>query len=234
MNTKSLLIIGAIIIVIASISALLLIVNSVDIGIGQKYQYKFWPQQVRLEGDVLVERVFFSHSNDYGKTFSDPRDMSMTHFYAHEPKMIVMHDDVILVWRDEVESDDIPTLSFAKSTDFGETFEKKRLFFGARPDVVYYDETLYLTFVGLELQKIWYSESNDRGETFSEPKLIFEVDWELSPYEDRPIPTLEVDADKVRITWRMQNEDDQFTVWNAIDAGKDGSFEVTNFIDNSG
>ena len=221
-------------IIIVIVVVVLIIGINTEMHFGQKYQYKFWPEQIRLEGDVQVQRVFFSHSNDYGKTFSEPRDMSMTHFYAHEPKMIVMHDDVILVWRDEVESDDIPTLSFAKSTDFGETFEKKRLFFGARPDIAYYDETLYLTFVGLELQEIWYSESNDRGETFSEPKLIFEVDWELSPYEDRPMPTLEVDADKVSITWRMQNEDDQFTVWTAIDTGKDGSFEVTSFIDNSG
>jgi len=32
--------------------------------------------------------------------------MSMTEDYAHEPKMITMYDDVILVWRDEVEDDD--------------------------------------------------------------------------------------------------------------------------------
>jgi hypothetical protein len=32
----------------------------------------------------------------------------------------------------------------------------------------------------------------------------------------------------------MENEDNQFTIWNAIDNDKDGSFEVTSFIDNSG
>lgn len=231
MKTKHLLIV-AVVIGVISISALWLIVNSVDIGIGKKHQYKFWLQEVRLEGDVLVNRVFFSHSNDYGKTFSAPRDMSMTEWYAHEPKMIVMFDDVILVWRDEVE--DLPTLSFAKSIDFGETFEKKRLFYGARPDIVHYGETLYLTYVDLSLQKVLFSKSNDRGEIFSEPKLIFEVDWELSPYDDRPIPTIEVDADKVMITWRMQNEDDQYAIWKAIDYGKDDSFEVTSFIENIG
>ena len=79
-----------------------------------------------------------------------------------------------------------------------------------------------------------FSKSNDRGETFSEPELIFEVDWELSPYEDRPTPTLEVDADNVMIIWRMQNQDDQYAIWKAIDYGKDDSFDVTSFIENIG
>ncbi|MCE9653565.1 MAG: glycoside hydrolase [Nitrosarchaeum sp.] len=221
----------SIIVVIAM--AILIVGVSTQMQSGQKHQYKFWPQEIKLEGDVNVQRVFFSHSSDYGITFSEPRDMSMTNFYAHEPKMIVMHDDVVLVWRDEVESDDIPTLSFAKSTDFGETFEKKRLFFGARPDIIYYDQTLYLTFAGLDLKHIWYSESQDGGETFSEPKLIFEVDWDLSPYEDRPTPTIEANADEIKITWRMQDKNNQNTIWNAVDKGKDGSFEITSFIDNS-
>ncbi|MEM4253613.1 MAG: hypothetical protein QXE84_08830, partial [Candidatus Nitrosotenuis sp.] len=103
---------------------------------GQEHQYKFWAQQIRLEDDVQVQRVFFSHSKDYGKTFS-------------------------------------------------------------------------------------------------EPQLIFEVDWDLSPYEDRPTPILEVDADKVTITWKMRNESDQDSIWKAVDYGKDGNFEVTNYLENN-
>jgi hypothetical protein len=214
------------------VAAVLIIGTSTEMQFGQKHQYKFWQQDLEFEDNRWFSRVLFSYSHDYGNSFSHPQDLSMTEQNAHEPKMIVMFDDVILVWRDEIE--DLPTLSFAKSTDFGETFEKKRLFDGARPDIVHFGETLYLTYAGLDLRQIWYSKSNDGGETFSEPKLIFEVDWELSPYEDRPTPTLEVDADNVMITWRIQNEDDQYAIWKAVDYGKDDSFDITNVIENTG
>jgi hypothetical protein len=223
-----LLIVGVIVIGVIGISVVLLIGTSVDTGTGQKYQYKFWPATIQISLNTH-NRVFFSHSNDYGQTFSEPRDMTSV-LNAHEPKMIVMDDDVILVWRDEIE--DEPTLSFAKSTDFGETFEIKRLFYGGRADIVHYGETLYLTYADTSLLKIWYSKSNDRGETFSEPKLIFEVDWKLSPYEGRPTPTLAVDADNVMITWGMKNKDKQYAIWNAIDYGKDDSFDVKEFLEN--
>ena len=194
-------------IIVAVAVAVLIIGTSTEIQLGQKNQYKFWVQEIKLEGDNLVTRVFFSHSNDYGQTFSEPRDMSMTEDYAHEPKMITMYDDVILVWRDEVEDDTIPNLSFAKSIDFGETFEKKRLDYGARPDIVHYDEILYLTWVDLENRRVLYSTSDDRGETFVEPTVIFAPQGEFSPYADKPTPKLAIDDGTVKISWSMLGED---------------------------
>ncbi|TAK24502.1 MAG: exo-alpha-sialidase [Nitrosarchaeum sp.] len=225
MKTRLLIIIGIIVIGIVSTWA---ITTFVDIGMDQKYQYRFWQKNIEFENDIYYLRVLFSRSDDYGKTFSEPIDMSMTNLNAHEPKIILMSKEVILVWRDEVY--DIPTLSFAKSTDLGETFEKKRLFYGARPDIKHYGETLYLTYIDLESRgEVWYSKSNDRGETFSEPKLIFKVDWQLDPYNEGAIPIIDVDADNVTITWKMYDKDWQYTVWKAVDYGKDGTFEVTSF-----
>ncbi len=195
---------------------------------GDQHQYRFWEEQLEFENNVHYNRVLFSYSNDYGATFSEPKDMNMTSQHAHEPKMIVMNGDVILVWRDEVPLG-TPNLSFAKSTDFGKTFDKKRLFVGARPDIKYFGDTLHLTFVGPGWS-VLYSKSSNSGETFSEPKLIFEIDWELNPYEPRPTPTLDVDADKVVITWSMNDRDGQETTWIAIDEGKDGSFDVSKSV----
>ncbi|MCA9826938.1 MAG: exo-alpha-sialidase [Nitrosopumilus sp.] len=176
---------------------------------GPKNQYKFWQEELDFGNGMWHTRALFSYSHDYGKTFSAPSDMSMTNENAHEPKMIVMDDDVILVWRDEVEDDSIPNISFAKSTDFGETFEKKRVFHGARPDIKQYDDVLYLTWAGPDLRQIWYSVSTDKGETFSEPSLIFAINWELSPYDERPTPTLDVYSDGVVVSWKMRNPDDK-------------------------
>lgn len=200
---------------------------------GHKNQYKFWQEELDFGNGIWYTRVLFSYSHDYGKTFSVPSDMSMTSENAHEPKMIVMNNDVILVWRDEVEDDSIQNISFAKSTDFGKTFEKKRIFYGARPDIKYYDDNLYVTWAGPDLKQIWYSISNDKGETFSEPHLIFEINWKLSPYDDRPTPFLDVDADKVIIVWKMYDKDDQYTLWTATASDKDGTFEISTSITES-
>ena len=197
------------------------------------YQYKFWQENLEFENDNWLNRVLFSYSHDFGRTFSEPIDMSMTKQHAHEPKMIVMDDDVILVWRDEVEHDNIENISFAKSTDFGETFEKKRIFHGARPDIKHHDDTLYLTWAGPDLRQIWYSDSNDRGETFSDPILLFEIDWELSPYEERPTPELKVYSDSVIVSWKMRNHEDggnTWILWKAIDQGKNKKFEISSII----
>ncbi len=198
-----------------------------------KYQYKFWQEDLEFENNKWFNRVLFSYSHDFGRTFSEPVDMSMTREHTHEPKMIVMGDDVILVWRDEVPMDNVENISFAKSTDFGKTFEKKRIFYGARPDIKHYDDILYLAWAGPGLRQIWYSDSSDKGETFSDPILLFEIDWELSPYEDRPTPELKVYSDSVTVSWKMQNYEDggsTWIVWNAIDQGKDRNFEITSFI----
>lgn len=200
---------------------------------GPKYQYKFWQENLEFENGSHFTRVLYSRSDDYGKTFSEPVDMSMTKENAHEPEMILMDGDVILVWRDEVPNDNVKNLSFAKSTDYGQTFEKKRIFNGARPSIVHYGDVLYLTWVGHDLKEIWYSDSYNRGETFSDPILLFEIDWDLSPYEERPTPEIRADDDSVTVSWKMRNMTSggsNWIVWNAVDQGKDRSFEVTSFI----
>lgn len=230
---KVFVIISIVAIGIAVIAAILW--NYVENEQSQKYQYRFWQKNVESNNNYL--RVLFSRSDDYGKTFSEPMDMSMTQLNAHEPKMIIMHDNVILVWRDEVPGSSV--LSFAKSMDHGKTFEKKHLpFEGMAPDIKYYDKTLYLTYweqywdhtdntIGYV---VWYSKSNDRGQTFSEPKVIFQTNWALTPFDQPPIPTIDVDADKTTITWRML-KDDKYWIWKATDYGKDDSFEITKDVD---
>lgn len=232
MKTRLLKIIG-IIAVIVFISA----VSSIDyFETGERHQYKFWQEELEFENGHWFTRVLFSYSDDYGKTFSEPVDMSMTQENAHEPKMIVMNGDVILVWRaEQPEYADQENILFAKSTDFGKTFETKPLFFGARPDIKYYDDTIYLTWSGNDLKEIWYSFSNDVGETFSKPVMLFKIDWELSPYEPRPTPLLDVDKDSVTVSWKMKNHEDgghTWINWNSTDDGKNGIFEIVTFVTN--
>ena len=230
-NTK----IPILLIVTITIS-LLIAANYSEENLEEKYQYKFWSGDPEPKDSRLYKGALFSYSHDYGETFSEPIDMSITKLYAHEPKMIVMDTDVILVWRDEIASESgshvLPGLTFAKSTDFGKNFEKKRIFWGGRPDIKHYDEVLYLTWAGKNFREIWYAYSGDRGETFSEPVLLFEIDWDLYPTEERPMPKIDVNKDSTIISWKMRNFDDkrEWIAWEAIDEGKGGTFEISSSI----
>ncbi|MDH3277149.1 MAG: glycoside hydrolase [Nitrosopumilus sp.] len=176
----------------------------------EKYQYKFWREEVPMENRSLIHRVFFSYSHDYGETFSEPKDVSMTEDSSAEPKMMVMGDDVILVWRDEVPLNSL--LSFAISHDFGKTFEKKRLFEGSFPDIVHKNDILYLTWVEFKPFKVFYTKSLDRGETFEEPILIFSPEYEYDPTLNSPKPKFLQDAEILKIKWDFISKDYEFII----------------------
>ncbi len=196
MQTRLLIIIGIIAISIG-VSGFLIS----DVGFGEKYQYKFGETTIKNEIDQQFDRVFFSYSHDYGTTFSESQDISMSkNTWTGEPKMILMDDDVILVWREEISP--LHTLSFAKSNDHGETLEKKYLWHGSRPDIIHYNDVLYLTWVDLETRQVFYTTSNNRGQTFGEHQVIFNPANEFSPYAQKPHPKFVQEDDTLKIIWR--------------------------------
>ena len=178
----------------------------------EKYRYKFWEDSAVMLEDRSspVHRVFFSYSHDYGETFSKPQDVSMTEGGAAEPKMIVFDNDVILVWRDELPGSSI--MSFAISHDFGETFEKKRLFKGSFPDIVHKNDILYLTWTEFNPFKVFYSKSFDRGKTFEASTLIFSPEYDWDPTLTPPIPKFSQDSGILKIKWNFILEDFEYVI----------------------
>ena len=167
---------------------------------GEKYQYKFGETTIKNEKDQQFDRVFFSYSHDFGVTFSEPEDISMSeNTWTGETKMILMGEDVILVWREEIPP--VHTLAFAKSNDFGKTLEKKYLWHGSRPDIIHYDDVLYLTWVDLETRQVFYTTSGDKGKTFGEHHVIFSPSNEFSPYAEKPHPKFFQEVDSIKIVW---------------------------------
>ena len=192
------------------IISFLQIVPNLDTNSHEKYQYKFWKEEVKRVNTHSLQRVFFSYSHDYGQTFSEPKDISMTESFAYYPKMIVFDDDVILVWSDTVPGNLL--LSFAISHDFGKTFEKKRLFEGGFPDIVHKNNMLYLTWVEFKPFKIFYTKSFDRGETFEEPTLISSPEYKNDPTLDSPRPKFSQDAGVFKIKWNFILEDYEYVI----------------------
>jgi len=167
---------------------------------GHKYQYTFGEITIKNEKDQQFDRVFFSYSHNFGKTFSELQDISMSeNTWTGETKMILMDDYVILVWREEI----VPThtLAFAISDDYGKNLEKKYLWSGSRPDIIHYNDVLYLTWVDLETRQVLYTTSDNRGETFGEHHVIFAPTNEFSPYALKPEPKFVLDESVVKIVW---------------------------------
>jgi len=170
------------------------------VELDQKYQYKFGETTIKNEKDQQFDRVFFSYSHNYGATFSEPQDIIMSeNAWTGESKMILMNDVVILVWREEIPP--VHTLSFAKSDDHGKTLDKKYLWDGSRPDIIHYNELLYLTWVDLETRQVFYTTSDDGGQTFGEHHVIFTPTNEFSPYDGKPHPKFVQEDETVKIVW---------------------------------
>jgi hypothetical protein len=94
---------GVAIVIVVGIFTVFFIEDSFDIDMQPKYQYKFGETTIKNEKDQQFDRVFFSYSHDYGKTFSEPQDISMSQdTWTGETKMILMDNDVNLVWREEI------------------------------------------------------------------------------------------------------------------------------------
>jgi len=179
--------------------------------IDQKYQYTFGETTIKNEKNQQFDRVFFSYSHDYGKSFSEPQDISLSeNTWTGETKMILMDDHVILVWREEISLQH--TLAFATSDDHGKNLDKKYLWFGSRPDIVHHNEILYLTWVDLETRQVFYVTSDNRGVTFSEPTSVFETNKKFSPYATKPEPKFVIDENIVKIVWESQSKDYQFKI----------------------
>ena len=201
MKTRLLIIVGIILAVAFTAFSVSNLAGDFSSMSGQKYQYKFGETTIKNEKNQQFDRVFFSYSHDYGKTFSEPQDISMSeNTWTGETKMILMDDYVILVWREEI----IPahTLAFATSDDHGKNLEKKYLWIGSRPDIVHYNDVLYLTWVDLETRQVLYTTSDNRGETFGEHHVIFAPTNKFSPYALKPEPKFVIEDDAVKITWK--------------------------------
>ena len=175
--------------------------------------------------------VVFSYSEDSGQTFSKPVRMSKYEISSREPKMILAGKNVLLSWRDEVPNND---LAFAISKDNGKTFEKKYFAHGARPDLIFHDDILYLTWVVLENHQVLYSTSKNLGTSFSEPLVVFMPTERFSPFALAPTPMFSTRNGDVVINWEIsgknythvigvdptipilpQNDLDCATTWNA-------------------
>ena len=206
--------------------------------------YLTWQQNFKTEENRTLQHIYFTKSNDFGKSFGGQTLLSSFDRFAHEFDLESFGDNVFVTWREDVEPSDMYNVWFATSTDKAEWFDKKAKLLAGHVDVDSFDDVLHLTWVSVEDDtEIWYAYSEDLGQTLHS-RIVFDADWKLSPYADRPIPKVSA-GDEIFIDFEIKNadgekmhykipiidEDEQEVDWSDITLMKPNSVEFFYYPD---
>lgn len=184
------------------------------------YQYKIdfsdetvyltWQQGFKTEERRDLQHIYFSKSNDFGESFGEQILLSTFDRFAQEFDLEVFGDNVFVTWREEMDLDDKQNVWFATSTDKAEWFDREPKLLASHVDVDSFNGVLHFTWVSVEDDtEIWYAHSKDLGQTL-DSRIVFDADWKLSPYAERPIPKISA-GEKTFIEFEMVNEEGEKT-----------------------
>jgi hypothetical protein len=180
------------------------IVQLPGIAASDKGVFIIWQNYFNNSHDSSYGYIKFAKSTD-GKNFSvqklsdndgaEGRSSTEPHVYANG-------NNVYALWRDEVQENGI---TFAQSSDGGNTFSKKYLGYSGllasdRTWVVRPDGNHYVIWT--DGKDIFFIKSTDGGLTFSTPMNLSNNTWNLNPYDEIPAPQLAVLGNNVFVTWK--------------------------------
>ena len=134
--------------------------------------YVVW-QDESNGGDI---DIFFTVSNDNGKTFDPPTDLSNNADFSEAQQMIVSGNNVYVVWRDESNGGDTDIL-FAVSNDNGQTFDpptdlSNNAASSSGQQMIVSGNNVYVVWQDASNggdMDIFFTVSNDNGQTFDPP-----------------------------------------------------------------
>ncbi len=183
-----------------------LLVTSFDLfDEDEKYVYKFWIENLKIENNRMKNSPLFSYSHDYGQghTFSEPIDVAIDNEESTGGSMMVFDGQPYMVWHQNYQNSH--TMVFATSKDKGVTLEREILWPGAHPQIAHHNDQIYIAW--MEERNIRLVNTDKKIGTFSEPVGIFEPDWKFSPYDNGDPPHFHVknNGDFV-IRWESSTE----------------------------
>lgn len=185
-------------------------VHQYKIDYSEETVYVVWEHEFITEENFHFGQIYFTKSDDFGNSFGQQKLLSTFDKPSQEPELEAFGDDVFIAWQQETDLQDGNNIWFATSTDRGDYFDRKAKLSGAHIDAESSNDILHLTWVSIDdNDQIWYAYSEDLGQTLLS-KVIFDADWKLSPYADRPIPKLTID-DKIAVNFEMNNEEGENT-----------------------
>lgn len=185
-------------------------IHQYKIDYSQETVYVVWEHEFITEKDFHFGQIYFTKSDDFGNSFGQQKLLSTFDKPSQEPELEAFGDDVFIAWQQDADLQEGKNIWFATSTDRGDYFDRKAKLSGAHIDVESSNGILHLTWVSVEdNDQVWYAYSEDLGQTLLS-RVIFDADWKLSPYAERPIPKLTID-ENIAINFEMNNEEGEKT-----------------------
>jgi hypothetical protein len=162
--------------------------------------------------------IFYSSSNDGGRTWTKRLDVSPTAGVSTRPRVAIEKGGAIdVVWTDTASGENSPDIFFTRSTDGGHTWNKP-IDISNTPGIssdpvvaVGQDNTIHVVFTddgrGDRNRDVFYTSSTDGGKTWSKDRSLENVS---NTPGDSSSPAIAVGADGiVHIAWKDDSAVDQ-------------------------
>ncbi len=154
--------------------------------------------------------IFYSSSNDGGRTWTKRLDVSPTSGVSTQPRVAIEKGGAIdVVWADTTSGENSPDIFFTRSTDGGHTWNKP-MDISNTPGIsrepvltVGQDNTIHVAFTDNgrgDKKDVFYTSSTDGGKTWSKDRPLENVS---NTPGDSSEPAIAVGADNiVHIAWK--------------------------------
>jgi hypothetical protein len=143
--------------------------------------YVVWQESVTESLPEHNYDIFFIKSEDKGRSFSNPINLSNNLEYSERPQIAVSKNGIFLVWADKVKNNNNKQIMFTKSEDNGTTFSKvinlsNNSKNSDNPEISAFNENVYviwresdqnITNTNNNSNSIVFKNSLDSGNTFN-------------------------------------------------------------------
>ena len=179
-----------------------------QIGAFENNVYVVWQESVSKNLPKHNYDIFFIKSNDKGKTFSMPINLSNNTEFSERPQIAVSENGIFIIWADEIDKNN-KEIMFTKSLDNGATFSKvinisNTLKNSNRQEISAYNKNVYIVWQDTQQNNtnssIMFKSSIDGGNTFNNS-------IELMNNTDDSFPKISSYGNYVYVVWNNENKE---------------------------
>jgi hypothetical protein len=178
-----------------------------QVGASGDNVYVVWQESVTKSLPRHNYDIFFIKSEDEGKSFGMPINLSNNAEYSERPQIAVSKNGLFVVWAETADSDN-KEIMFTKSLDNGTTFSKAINLSNTpknsnHPEISTYNENVYVIWRDTAQNNtngnVMFTRSPDSGDTFNKP-------IELANNANTSFPKVSSYGNYVYTVWNNENE----------------------------
>ena len=178
--------------------------------------YVVWQESISANLSELNYDIFFIKSEDDGKTFTKPVNLSNNSYFSGRPQIDVFQNNIFVVWSDKINSTK-KEISFIKSEDNGKTFSKpvnlsNNSYFSSNPDISVDNNHVYV---------VW----KDRAKSSSHESIVFKHSENMGENFNKSIYLMN---NTIKSFPKVNSNDDHlYLIWNSeTNSGIDSSNDL--------